>query len=49
VQQPFPYQAKCPVWLREEHARLEPRDRDAVDALLAGTGCESLFAREAAR
>jgi glutathione S-transferase len=49
VQQPFPYQAKCLVWLREARAALEPSDRDAVDALLAGTGCESLFAQEATR
>lgn len=49
VQQPFPYQAKCLVWLREARAALQPRDRDAVDALLAGTGCESLFAERATR
>lgn len=42
-QQPFPYQAKCLVWLREGHAALAARDRDAVDAALRGTGCESIF------
>jgi glutathione S-transferase len=44
VQQPFPYQGKCLVWLREQHAALEPGDRDALNDILAGTGCEVLFA-----
>ena len=43
VQQPFPYQAKCLQWVRQEYARLDGADRDFVDALLAGTGCEALF------
>ena len=43
VQKPFPYQAKCLVWLREAHAALAPSDRRAVDAFLDGTGCEALF------
>ncbi len=43
VQQPFPYQGKCLQWLREGHAALAPSDRRAVDAVLAGTGCEALF------
>jgi len=43
VQKPFPYQAKCLRWLREARAALAPGDRGAVDALLAGTGCEVLF------
>ena len=42
-QQPFPYQAKCLLWLREGHAALDARDRDAVDSVLRGTGCESIF------
>ena len=37
------YQRKCLAWLREQHASLSPADRAAVDALLAGTGCEVLF------
>jgi glutathione S-transferase len=49
VQQPFPYQAKCLGWLREARVALQPGDRDAVDALLAGTGCESIFAEGATR
>ena len=43
VQNPFPYQAKCLRWLREQYALLGSDDRNAVDALLAGTGCEALF------
>ena len=42
-QKPFPYQAKCLQWLRQEHARLDAEDRSFVNALLAGTGCEALF------
>lgn len=42
-QQPFPYQAKCLHWLRESHGKLDVEARDLVDALLAGTGCETLF------
>jgi glutathione S-transferase len=44
VQTPFPYQAKCLRWQREGYASLAGADRRAVDALLAGTGCEQLFA-----
>lgn len=43
VQQPFPYQRKCVVWLREAHAALDPESRKTVDGMLAGTGCEPLF------
>jgi hypothetical protein len=43
VQKPFPYQAKCLRWLREQYAALGSGDRSAVSALLAGTGCEALF------
>lgn len=43
VQKPFPYQGKCLRWLREAHGALAPADRGAVDAILAGTGCEVLF------
>jgi hypothetical protein len=41
-QGPFPYQGKCLAWLREHYAALSDGDRAAVDALLAGTGCEAL-------
>jgi glutathione S-transferase len=43
LQQPFPYQGKCLVWLREGYAALASADRAAVDGVLAGTGCEALF------
>jgi glutathione S-transferase len=42
-QQPFPYQGKCLQWLREGRAALAPGDREALDGILAGTGCERLF------
>ena len=44
VQQPFPYQGKCLRALREARAALAGRRARSVDALLAGTGCEVLFA-----
>jgi len=44
VQDPFPYQGKCLQWLRDARAALTAGDRSAVDAALAGTGCETLFA-----
>lgn len=43
VQRTFPYQGKCLRWLRDAYAGLDRGDRRAVDALLAGTGCEALF------
>jgi len=42
-QQPFPYQGKCLRWLREGRAALSSADRERVDSVLAGTGCEALF------
>jgi hypothetical protein len=44
IQQPFPYQAKCRQWLREEYFALDSGARAGVDAALAGTGCEILVA-----
>jgi len=44
MQRPFPYQRKCLQALREGRAALAPDARRTVDALLAGTGCEQLFA-----
>ncbi|HXW83690.1 MAG TPA: glutathione S-transferase N-terminal domain-containing protein [Candidatus Binataceae bacterium] len=44
VQQPFPYQGKCLMWLRESHAKLGPSDRDFVDSVLAGTGADMILA-----
>lgn len=44
TQQPFPYQAKCLGWLRDEYIALTEPDRRFAAALLAGTGCDALFA-----
>jgi len=44
AQRSFPYQAKCLRWLRAARADLSPGDRSAAGALLAGSGCEVLFA-----
>ena len=43
TQQPFPYQAKCLQWIRQEFARLDPDDRTCVAGILEGTGCEILI------
>jgi glutathione S-transferase len=43
VQQPFPYQGKCLQRLREQRESLSADDRAALDSLLAGSGCETLF------
>lgn len=43
TQKPFPYQAKCVGWLREEYAALSADDRRDADTVLDGSGCEALF------
>jgi glutathione S-transferase len=43
-QSTFPYQAKCLVWLREVWRNLPTAARDQAGAILAGTGCDQLFA-----
>ncbi len=43
-QAPFGYQGKCLKWLRDAYAALSDADRERVDGVLAGTGCEQLFA-----
>ena len=43
VQKPFPYQRKCLAWLRESYGHLDESARKTVDAVLDGTGCETLF------
>lgn len=45
TQDAFVYQAKCLGWLREAHAALPSFARDRLDKVLAGTGCDRLFAR----
>ena len=47
-QEPFPYQAKCLQWLRIEYAKLESGDKERVDKMLQGTGCERLVAKPGA-
>jgi hypothetical protein len=44
TQRPFPYQRRCLHALRDARAALGTADRAAADAVLAGTGCEALFA-----
>ena len=39
----FKYQAKCLSWLREHHSALSDNERGAVAAMLAASGCETLF------
>ncbi|MEO0495511.1 MAG: glutathione S-transferase N-terminal domain-containing protein [Actinomycetota bacterium] len=43
-QGPFGYQGKCLQWLRRAYEALTDADRERVDAVLAGTGCEAIFA-----
>ena len=43
-QGPFVYQGKCLQWMRAGYEALTDDDRARVDAVLAGTGCEQLFA-----
>lgn len=43
-QGPFAYQGKCLKWIRDGYGALDDGDRARVDAVLAGTGCEVLFA-----
>jgi hypothetical protein len=43
TQPPFPYQGKCLQWLREQYAGLSHVDREVVNDVIAGTGCEALF------
>ena len=43
VQQAFPYQGRCVAELRGRYARLDDADRDAVNALIRGTGVDALF------
>jgi glutathione S-transferase len=42
-QNPFTYQAKCLLWLREAYAALCEKDRGRVDAVLEGTGVLQIF------
>ena len=43
TQPTFPYQAKCLQALRKSYFSLDPADRDSVDTVLKGTGCEAFL------
>ena len=43
VQKPFPYQGKCLQWVREQYSALSATDREFVNDVFAGTGCEASF------
>ena len=43
IQRAFPYQGKCVQWIREQYECLTPVDREFIDEVLAGTGCEGLI------
>ncbi len=43
VQPTFPYQAKCLQWINEEYAKLDNIAREQLDAVLEGTGCDSMI------
>ena len=43
TQQTFPYQAKCLRWTVERYRALNGADRASVDALLKGTGIETML------
>ena len=43
-QQPtFPYQAKCLQWINEEYDKLDAAAKSQVDAILNGTGCDTIL------
>ena len=43
VQQSFPYQGKCLQWINEQYQTLGDADKQKVDGLLSGTGCEQII------
>ena len=43
TQQTFPYQAKCLKWTNDHYRNLSDSDRSQVDALLDGTGVETML------
>jgi len=44
VQETFVYQAKCLKWLKQRYDNLGENDKERLDNVLSGTGCEALFA-----
>ena len=43
AQPTFPYQARCLQWINKEYRKLDSGARDQVDAVLGGTGCDSMI------
>ena len=43
MQKPFPYQARCLSWIRQEYGRLDQEDREDLNQIISGTGIEALF------
>lgn len=43
TQKTFPYQGKCLVWTNEAYQALSESDRQRVDTVLEGTGCEAML------
>lgn len=43
VQQTFPYQGKCLQWINEQYQALSDADKQKVDGVLSGTGCEQII------
>ena len=42
-QNTFPYQGKCLQWINQQYAALDDRQREQVNVILSGTGCEALL------
>lgn len=42
-QQSFPYQGKCLHWIVNEYQNLSQTDKQRVDRIIVGTGCEALL------
>jgi glutathione S-transferase len=45
TQQTFPYQGKCLQWINQQYQALSNADKQKVDSVLSGTGCETLLTR----
>ena len=44
-QQSFPYQGKCLQWINDKYRELSDTDRQRIDKLINGTGCEALLSQ----
>jgi hypothetical protein len=43
IQNTFPYQGKCLLWLQRDFDALDEAERHQVRQMITGTGCEALF------